>query len=67
VNNLVDVSTFWENTKRIVRLARRPSRSEIWLQLRISLLGLFAIGFVGYIIKMIFLMVTAMEGFGPVS
>jgi protein translocase SEC61 complex gamma subunit len=56
---MVDVSTFWENTKRIVRLAKRPTRSEIWLQLRISLLGLFAIGFVGFVIKMILLVVTA--------
>lgn len=64
---MVDVSTFWENTKRIARLAKRPTRSEIWLQLRISLLGLFVIGFVGFIIKMIFLMVTSMDTFGPVT
>ncbi|MFX1473999.1 MAG: protein translocase SEC61 complex subunit gamma [Promethearchaeota archaeon] len=62
-----DVSTFWENTKRIVRLAKRPTRSEIWLQLRISLLGLFAVGFVGYVIKMLFLMVTGLEAFGPTT
>ncbi len=64
---MVDASTFWENTKRIARLAKRPTRTEIWLQLRISLLGLFAIGFVGYIIKMVFLMVTSMPAFGPTS
>lgn len=56
---MVDASTFWENTKRIVRLAKRPTRSEIWLQLRISLLGFFAVGFVGFVIKMILLVVTA--------
>jgi protein translocase SEC61 complex gamma subunit len=62
-----DVSTFWENTKRIARLAKRPTRSEIWLQLRISLLGLFVIGFVGYIIKMLFLMVTSLPTFAPTT
>jgi protein translocase SEC61 complex gamma subunit len=54
-----DVSTFWENTKRIVKLAQKPTRSEMWMQLKISLLGLFVVGTVGFIIRLIFSVVTS--------
>lgn len=54
-----DVSTFWENTKRIVKLAKKPTRSEMWMQLKISILGLFVIGAVGFIIRLIFLVITS--------
>ncbi|MFX1562276.1 MAG: protein translocase SEC61 complex subunit gamma [Promethearchaeota archaeon] len=54
-----DVATFWENTKRIVKLAKKPTRSEMWMQLKISLLGLFVIGLVGFIIRLIFSVVTS--------
>jgi preprotein translocase subunit Sss1 len=48
------VSEFWNNTKRIVQLSQRPSRQEIWMQFKLSMLGLFVIGAVGYFIRMIF-------------
>ncbi|MFW9832235.1 MAG: protein translocase SEC61 complex subunit gamma [Candidatus Thorarchaeota archaeon] len=52
------ISSFWENTKRIARLAQRPTRQEIWLQFKISMLGLFAVGAVGFIIRLIMVVVT---------
>jgi protein translocase SEC61 complex gamma subunit len=50
---------FWENTKRITKLAKRPDRSEIWLQFKISMLGLFAIGAVGFMIRLIMIVVSS--------
>lgn len=52
------VAQFWENTKRIVQLSQRPSRKEIWMQFKLSMLGLFVVGAVGYIIRLIMTVVT---------
>jgi protein translocase SEC61 complex gamma subunit len=53
------VSEFWNNTKRIVQLSQRPSRQEIWMQFKLSMLGLFAVGAVGFFIRLIMIVVTA--------
>ncbi len=53
------VAVFWENTKRIVQLSKRPTREEIWLQFKISMLGLFAVGAVGFFIGLIMIVVTS--------
>ncbi len=53
------VSEFWNNTKRIVQLSQRPSRQEVWMQFKLSMLGLFVIGAVGYFIRLIMIVVTA--------
>ncbi|MFW9935639.1 MAG: protein translocase SEC61 complex subunit gamma [Promethearchaeota archaeon] len=52
------VSEFWENTKRIVQLSQRPSRQEIWMQFKLSMLGLFVVGAVGFFIRFIMIVVT---------
>ncbi|MFX0169997.1 MAG: protein translocase SEC61 complex subunit gamma [Candidatus Hodarchaeota archaeon] len=52
-------STFWENTKRIYKLAKRPTRQEIWMQFKISMLGLFVVGAVGFFIRLIMTVITA--------
>lgn len=54
MNALSNVGIFWENTKRIIRLSRKPTRKEIWMQFKISMLALFAVGVVGFIIKLVF-------------
>jgi protein translocase SEC61 complex gamma subunit len=59
---MVDVATFWENTKRIVKLAKRPTRKEVWMQLKISFLGLIVVGLVAFFIRYIMFIVT---GFFP--
>jgi protein translocase SEC61 complex gamma subunit len=38
---------------RTMKLAIKPGRSELWLSIKICLLGIAAIGMVGYIIKVI--------------
>ncbi len=38
---------------RLLRLAKKPDRSELWLSIKICLLGVVAIGFIGYIIKIL--------------
>jgi protein translocase SEC61 complex gamma subunit len=54
------VSEFWENTKRVVRLAQSPSRQEIWLQFKITILGLFVIGALGFVVSLIMTLITGL-------
>ncbi len=50
---------FWENTKRIAKLAKRPDRNEVWLQFKISMLGLFVVGAVGFMIRLIMIVISS--------
>jgi len=36
-----------------MKLAKKPGRDELWISIRISVLGVVVIGVVGYIIKII--------------
>jgi protein translocase SEC61 complex gamma subunit len=54
------VSEFWENTKRIVQLAQQPTRQEIWMQLKITILGLFVVGGAGFVITLIMSVITGL-------
>ena len=47
---------------RMARLAKMPSRQDVWLSIRISVLGMVAIGLIAFIIKLIF---TLVVGFTP--
>jgi len=38
---------------RTLKLAVKPGREELWLSVKISLLGIGAIGVIGFIIKML--------------
>ena len=38
---------------RTVKLAVKPGRSELWLSIKICLLGIGAIGLIGFVIKLL--------------
>jgi protein translocase SEC61 complex gamma subunit len=38
---------------RTLKLASKPDRTELWLSIRISLLGIGAVGLIGFIIKLL--------------
>jgi len=38
---------------KMLRIATKPGRSELWLSIKICLLGMAAVGLVGFIIKVI--------------
>ena len=42
---------------RMLKLAVKPGRSELWLSIKISLLGIGAIGLIGFVIKLLSLAV----------
>jgi protein translocase SEC61 complex gamma subunit len=38
---------------RTLKLASKPGREELWLSIKISLLGIGLVGVIGYIIKLL--------------
>jgi protein translocase SEC61 complex gamma subunit len=53
--------SFLSSCKRLLKLAKKPGRTELWLSIRICFLGIIAIGVVAFIIKFIS---AALQGFG---
>lgn len=44
---------FLSQCARTLRLAVKPGRSELWLSIKICLLGIAAVGLIGFIIKLL--------------
>lgn len=47
------LSSFLKSCSRLLRLSKKPGRSELWLSVKICLLGVLLIGFIGFIIRII--------------
>ena len=44
---------FLDQCGRTLKLAIKPGRSELWLSIKICILGISAVGLIGYVIKVI--------------
>jgi protein transport protein SEC61 subunit gamma-like protein len=49
----VAVREFVSSCKRLIKLIEKPDRQELWLSIKISLLGVGIIGVIAFIIKFI--------------
>lgn len=49
----MSLRSFLSSAKRLLRLATKPGRSELWLSIKICFLGTALIGIIGFIIKLI--------------
>jgi protein translocase SEC61 complex gamma subunit len=45
--------SFLKSCSRLLRLATKPGKSELWLSIKICLLGTVAVGGVGFIIRLV--------------
>jgi protein translocase SEC61 complex gamma subunit len=45
--------SFLGAVSRLLKLAKKPGRDELWLSIKICLLGISAIGIIGFIIRFI--------------
>ena len=45
--------SFFQSASRLLKLATKPGRSELWLSIKICFLGTLAIGGIGFLIKLI--------------
>ena len=47
------VRSFQSQCARTLKLAIKPGRTELWLSIKISLLGIGAVGLIGYVIRLL--------------
>jgi protein translocase SEC61 complex gamma subunit len=47
------VRSWLSQAARMLKLAVKPGRTELWLSIKISLLGIGAIGLIGFVIKLL--------------
>ena len=47
------LKSFLGSCARLLKLATKPGKSELWLSIKICFLGTLAIGGIGFIIKLI--------------
>lgn len=47
------LKSFLKSSARLLRLAKKPGRTELWLSVKICFLGVFAVGAVAFLIKLI--------------
>ncbi len=45
------IRSFFSSAAKMLKLAKKPGRDELWLSIKICILGIAAIGAVGFIIK----------------
>ncbi|MDH4213796.1 MAG: protein translocase SEC61 complex subunit gamma [Candidatus Odinarchaeota archaeon] len=56
------ISSFINDSRRILKLATKPSRKELWTSTKISLLAMLLVGALSFIIQVIMTVVTAAWG-----
>jgi protein translocase SEC61 complex gamma subunit len=47
------IRSFLEQCARTLKLSVKPGREELWLSIKISFLGIGAVGLVGFVIKLL--------------
>jgi protein translocase SEC61 complex gamma subunit len=45
--------SFLSSASRLLKLAKKPGRDELWLSIKICFLGVLVIGALGFVIKLI--------------
>ncbi|RLF13615.1 MAG: protein translocase SEC61 complex subunit gamma [Thermoprotei archaeon] len=54
--------SFIDDALRVMRVTRKPTRSEYWLLLRVCILGLTALGLYGFLILYLSTVIAAAVG-----
>ena len=58
---MVSIRGFIQQSRRILSLAKKPSRHEVWLTTKVCALGLILIGAFAFLIHLVFIVI----GFHP--
>ncbi|MGY5853024.1 MAG: protein translocase SEC61 complex subunit gamma [Candidatus Thorarchaeota archaeon] len=53
------VGDFINESRRILKLATKPSRKELWMSTRVSILAMFLVGLLSFIIQVVMTLLTA--------
>ena len=49
---------FWVQCKRVMRITKKPTKQEYWTIVKVSGLGIAAIGFIGFVFQIINQLIT---------
>jgi len=58
------VKEFIQSASRVMHVAHKPTRDEIWMLVKVCVFGIGAIGGVGFMVKIIFWLVESMGFLG---
>ncbi|MBD3405940.1 MAG: protein translocase SEC61 complex subunit gamma [Candidatus Lokiarchaeota archaeon] len=56
------IGDFINDSRRILKLAQKPSREEIWTSTKISLLAMVLVGMLSFIIQILMTLLTSEWG-----
>ena len=52
------ISSFIKESRRILKLATKPSRKELWLSARITVLAMLLVGMLSFIVQVFMIVIT---------
>jgi len=53
------IGGFIKESRRILKLATKPARGELWMSAKVSVLAMFAVGMLSFIIQIIMTIITS--------
>lgn len=56
------LASFIRSSMRLLRLAKKPGRDEIWLSIKICFLGVLIVGLIGFVISIIAIFISGLLG-----
>ena len=59
------ISEFINDSRRILKLATKPSRKELWMSARISLLAMILVGMLSFLLQTVMTLLTSDWGLPP--
>lgn len=57
------IISFFQSTKRIIKVATKPSKKDYWLVTKICLIGMVLLGVISYVIQLLFTLLGDLLGF----
>ncbi|MFW9907476.1 MAG: protein translocase SEC61 complex subunit gamma [Candidatus Thorarchaeota archaeon] len=55
---------FIRESRRILKLATKPARGELWMSTKVSLAAMFLVGMLSFIIQILMTLITSGWGLG---
>ena len=56
------IGNFIKESRRILKLATKPARKELWTSAKVSILAMFVVGMLSFVIQMMMTLITAEWG-----
>jgi len=57
------INSFLQSTKRIIKVATKPSKKDYWLVTKICLIGMVLLGAISYVIQLVFTLLSGLLHF----